>query len=288
MFANCYTPLEIPNHEITTIEGSVELYTDRCIVALLSLEKETVFWPTCGSEDRISIKRHIREISGFPSCLGFIDGTLIPLESKPMIDGEDYYSRKGKYGISTLIVCDDAKRIRYIYAGWPGCAHDMRVYENSALGIRPHQFFSRYEYLLADSGYSPNATIIPAFKRLPSQPLTREQTIFNYRLSNIRVRVEHCIGILKARFQSLRGLRILIRSKNDVVRCVRWIRACAVLHNMLLEEPLEDDWLADEPGEEHDVDSAGAGSQGATPGEALGKAKRRNLMEIVLGVGMEM
>jgi hypothetical protein len=40
-----------------------------------------------------------------------VDGTLFVLEDKPSLDGEDYYSRKGRYGIAGLIVCDHNKRI---------------------------------------------------------------------------------------------------------------------------------------------------------------------------------
>ncbi|KNZ63668.1 hypothetical protein VP01_11161g1, partial [Puccinia sorghi] len=49
----------------------------------------------------------IAETTGFKKC-------------KPSIDSQDYYSRKGYYGIATLIVCDTDKRILYYLTGWPG------------------------------------------------------------------------------------------------------------------------------------------------------------------------
>ena len=104
----------------------------------MSLEKEFVGWP--GATERQEISHRIKVASGFPFCIGFIDGTLFHLEEKPSRDGEDYYSRKGKYGLSGLIVCDDWKRIRHIYTGWPGCAHDARVFENSPLALNTQQF----------------------------------------------------------------------------------------------------------------------------------------------------
>ncbi|KAI7965702.1 hypothetical protein MJO29_001450, partial [Puccinia striiformis f. sp. tritici] len=60
------------------------------------------------------------EFTGFHNCVGFIDGTLFPLYDKPAIDSQDYYSRKGFYGLNTLIVCDDKKQIIYYLTGWPG------------------------------------------------------------------------------------------------------------------------------------------------------------------------
>src|SRR4030095_7830788 len=90
------------------VEGSVERYTDRCIVAVLAHEGEIVTWPT--QEERSQISSRIYEESGFTSCIGFADGTLFPFESKPSLNGEDWYSRKGRYGMAALIVCDDHKR----------------------------------------------------------------------------------------------------------------------------------------------------------------------------------
>ncbi len=52
-----------------------------------------------------------------------------------------------------------------------------------------------------------------------------------------RVVVEHTIGALKVRFQSLRGLRLIIQGKRSVVKAVNWILECVVVHNLLLHEP---------------------------------------------------
>ncbi|KNZ45700.1 uncharacterized protein VP01_7893g1 [Puccinia sorghi] len=44
----------------------------------------------------------IAETTGFKKFVGFIDGILIPLDKKPSINSQDYYLRKGSYGIATL------------------------------------------------------------------------------------------------------------------------------------------------------------------------------------------
>lgn len=62
--------------------------------------------------------------------------------------------------------------------------------------------------------------------------------------------------ILKGRWGSLTGLRLLLRSKNSYKFAVKWITACCVLHNLLLD--VEDDWKRHEgwwtPEEEDDHD----------------------------------
>ena len=90
----------------------METYTNRAIVTIMSLEKKFITWPNAAERQQISYQ--IEAASGFPACLGFIDGTLFPLEIKPSRNGEDYYSRKGRYGLAGLLVCDDKKKIRHV------------------------------------------------------------------------------------------------------------------------------------------------------------------------------
>ncbi|OAD68792.1 hypothetical protein PHYBLDRAFT_63303 [Phycomyces blakesleeanus NRRL 1555(-)] len=46
--------------------------------------------------------------------------------------------------------------------------------------------------------------------------MTQENVDFNTVHSNICVSVEHCIRILKERFQSLKGLKTVIHTKKDI------------------------------------------------------------------------
>ncbi len=71
-------------------------------------------WPNEEEKERTS--RYVKRLAGFPRCVGFIYGTLLPLENKPMLCGEDYYCRKGFYAVSATIIVDDTASIRYINA----------------------------------------------------------------------------------------------------------------------------------------------------------------------------
>jgi hypothetical protein len=74
--------------------GTVGLFTNRVITALLAVKRRWVAWPD--AERRSEIGRVMKQ-EGFPGCVGFIDGTTIPLSQKPKIDGEVYFDRKKRY-----------------------------------------------------------------------------------------------------------------------------------------------------------------------------------------------
>jgi hypothetical protein len=88
------------------------------ILSLILLFSKYVCWPDVHGRQEISAR--IGSYTAFKSCVGFVDGTLFPLDEKPSIDSQDYYSRKGSYGLGALIVCDEKKRILYCVSGWPG------------------------------------------------------------------------------------------------------------------------------------------------------------------------
>lgn len=207
------------------------------------MEDDVVFWPT--EDERQEISKRIKNDTDFPFCVGFVDGTLIPFSGKPVWQGEDFYSRKSFYCLTAMIVCDDRKMIRHCFTGYAGSSHDARVYANSDLAQNPRKFFSGEEYLLADSAYTPSREIIPAYKKPVHGEMSADNTRFNYYHSNLRVRVEHCIGILKSRFQCLKGMRVMIRGRYTCAQASLWLRTCCVLHNLLLKRG-DDDWEEDE------------------------------------------
>ncbi|KAI7966338.1 hypothetical protein MJO29_002086 [Puccinia striiformis f. sp. tritici] len=214
--------------------GSVENYTNRCMLAIIkTLERKHVYWPN--AQQRATLTETLQGKTVFDGCISFVDGTIFPLASAPTKHKEDYWMRKMVYAVNSLIVCNWQQRVIYAVHGWCGSAHDQRVYKNSLLYRNPRQFFSPGEYLLADSAYTSTNTVIPAFKRAPGRPLPPEKQQFNYELSHNRVIVEHTIGMLKNRWQSLKSLSIEILGKKTAKRLNTWLRACVVLHNYLLD-----------------------------------------------------
>ena len=51
---------------------------------------------------------------GFINCVGLIDETQFSVAFDPMVNGEEYYTRKGEYASKGMIICNDAVRITCI------------------------------------------------------------------------------------------------------------------------------------------------------------------------------
>ena len=75
-------------------EGTVILYTNRVLTALMDLAPDWIKWPDEQRRDEIVT---VMSREGFPGCVGFIDGTTIPLSQKPSLHGAAYFDRKKRY-----------------------------------------------------------------------------------------------------------------------------------------------------------------------------------------------
>jgi nuclease HARBI1 len=192
------------------------------------------------------------------NCIGLIDGTLLPLATRPLLHGENYLSRKKFYAIVMLVVCDDLGRILYYHVGWPGSVHDNRVWRNCKLNRKRADFFSKKQYLLGDSAFTASQVMVPPFKSTAGSSLSRNKSCFNTYLSKPRVKSEHCIGILKGRFPFLRQIRLGLGSKEDLDRIIDHVRGAVVLYNFLLSEEDDESWIVviEEPDDDLDPEAA--------------------------------
>ena len=212
--------------------GTIASYVARGLNAVAKLRDTFIFWPN--HIEACAISKRIETLWGFRHCIGFIDGTLFPFETKPTLHGEDYYSRKGCYAVAGQVICDDRGLVRDIYVGWPGSTHDNRVWRNCKIHKQSENYFSKQQYLLGDSAYKPCGCIIPAFKNLPNQRMPRWKEEFNTKLATARIKAEHCIGMLKGRFQYLKRIRKLMDGKVAMSSVIKIIVVSTILHNFLI------------------------------------------------------
>jgi DDE superfamily endonuclease len=225
--------------------GTAALYRKRVTKAILSLRKKYYYWPD--AEERQLIAREIHQLYDFPHCIGIADGTLTPLAFEPQTeDAPDYSGRKYGYSLSTMVICDHKRRIRYYLSGYPGSAHDNRVFRGTALKKDPASYFSETQYLVGDSAFENDWFMVSAFKKQANQQLPDEQEKFNKKMAKLRIVSEHCIGMLKGRFPWLRNIRLIITDdKRSLKNILRLLDASVILHNMLIAfgEEDKDDWI---------------------------------------------
>lgn len=95
---------------------------------------------------------------------------------------------------------------------------------------------------MGDSAYPCLKQLIVPYK--DNGHLTRAQRMFNQKLSSCRVVIENAFGCLKQRFRQLYHFKL-----RNIIRMVRVIHACCVLHNIAniqdfeyFEEQLEDEY----------------------------------------------
>ena len=153
------------------------------------------------------IKNGFRRKWNFPQCLGAIDGTHVLIKA-PLIHHSDYYNRKSFHSVILQGICDRQCCFTDVFAGWPGRAHDSRVFGRSQIGkmitdgtlIPDHLNLS---WVIDNHIIEPFLFGDPAcplskhlMKNYPGSNLTPEKEHFNYRLSRARIQIERAYGRL--------------------------------------------------------------------------------------------
>lgn len=61
-------------------------------------------------------------------------------------------------------------------------------------------------------------------------------------LAKIRIKTEHCNGLIKERFQFFKSIRVALSSRKDMRRIINYFTCAVILHNLLTGEPISEDW----------------------------------------------
>ena len=150
-----------------------------------------------------------------------------------------------------LVIMPHNLRIVDYGLGHPGSVHDAYAFQGTQMGRNPEQVIPPDHWIWADSAYPMQPWCVVPFKAT-GEGLTRTKNLYNKYLSKVssnflvrpkkrplntqvRVRVEHVFAALKGRFQSLRELRLQVRTKKDIQVAVHWIQCCIILHNMIID-----------------------------------------------------
>jgi hypothetical protein len=209
----------------------------RVVKAMNNIRNEYIHWPD--ADERKEISKRVEKEFHIPNCPLMMDGTLLRLGTEPQCDdAADYHGRKFTYSITVNVINDDEKRIRGYSAGYPGSAHDNRVWKNMKQHRDPEEYFSANEFIMCDTAYEPSWFCVPAFKCASGDGLVLDpnKALFNTVLAKPRVGCEHTMGLWKGRCPWLRNIRMKITNdKASLKEILRYIDATIVLHNMLID-----------------------------------------------------
>jgi hypothetical protein len=183
--------------------------------------------------DRIRRQFEEKSLDGImKGCVGAVDGMLQEIQQPSYQDSEGnpraYHS--GHYncpGLNVLAMCD--ARLRFTFFGIlkPGSTSDLRTYEFSSLP----QFVEALPdgtYIVGDAAFMVSEHLLIPFTG--SSREVPEKDVFNFYLSQLRIRIEMAFGLLTNKW------RILRRPMQNGLRMnAKVLQACARLHNFVID-----------------------------------------------------
>ncbi|KAE9392391.1 hypothetical protein BT96DRAFT_830697 [Gymnopus androsaceus JB14] len=136
-------------------KGTVLLYTKRVLTALLRPEfmQDAVQMPNKDEKEEAKkwVERHSCKAWRNGWC--FVDGTLIPLYTRPYWYGESYFDRKCRYSLNIQIVNLPNLRIIDFGYGHTGSTHDATAWEGTRIATNHEDLLEEGEWIWADSAY---------------------------------------------------------------------------------------------------------------------------------------
>lgn len=195
-----------------------------------------ICWPQQSQFASVLSKFSDLRDKSFPDTFAAVDGCHIAIRC-PNTDSGSYYNRKGYHSILLQGICGAEQRFIDVLVGWPGSAHDARVWKNSPIYDRlktsGHMLLPSNAHILGDSAYPCDTFIMCPFR--DNGHLTSKQKHFNAVLSSTRVIIEQAFGCLKGRFRRLKFLDML-----DLKLASKVIATACVLHNLCIDNDYAD------------------------------------------------
>ncbi|KAK5648168.1 hypothetical protein RI129_003060 [Pyrocoelia pectoralis] len=189
----------------------------------------------------LQISHEFEKQWNLPNVIGALDGKHIQIKAQGNA-GSAYYNYKHQHSIVLLALVDADYTFTYINVGVNGRISDGGVFRESDLysaltqnslnipadKALPKRIKKVPYVIVADAAFQSSLHIL---KPYPFRNMTRNQRIFNYRLSRVRRIVENTFGILANRFRILLHVNALEPQKVCII-----VQAACALHNFLRKE----------------------------------------------------
>jgi len=217
--------------------STVVACTERVVLAIIERLSHVVNLPKDGKEKK-EIKKGF-ERKGYKGGVVTIDCTGIRIVAPTAVSraGQKHvFVGKEKFVCKRYqVACDSTLLIRHVFGGNAGSVHDMDIFTSSPLYTEIREFLRGDEYYLGDTGYALRPYMITPYKnseiaKEPLQVVKEARTFFNRHFSAVRIMIERCFGVLKARFRCL----LFGMWFRDEAMYSRVFLACCILHNVCL------------------------------------------------------
>lgn len=177
--------------------------------AIIAEYKDELFNVPLEPEGWVKIARGFETRWNLPHCIGAIDGKHVAIR-RPNHSGSVYRNYKKFFSVVMMAVVDSDYKFMTVDVGANGSGSDGGVFhqtelreclEEGTLGLPPPSPLPGGDrsvgyYLVGDEAFPLKPWLM---KPVPNRCLTREQRIYNYRLSRTRRVVENAFGILASR-----------------------------------------------------------------------------------------
>ena len=122
----------------------------RVTCAITKVASRHIRFPT-SAEEHLEMQA-FSSIAHMPGCIGYIDGTLIPIRSLGGDEAELYRCRKDFFALNVMAMCNASLVFTTLVVNWGGSAHDSRIFNSSRLcqALQDGQYRG---FLLGDSAY---------------------------------------------------------------------------------------------------------------------------------------
>ncbi|XP_048624595.1 putative nuclease HARBI1 [Brassica napus] len=196
------------------------------------------------TQDDLQRLLHIGELRGFPGMIGSIDCMHWEWKNCPTAWKGQYSRGSGKPTIFLEAVASYDLWIWHAFFGPPGTLNDINVLDRSPVfddiinGQAQQVNFTangrdyHLAYYLTDGIYPKWATFIQSIP-IPQGP---KEVLFAQRQEAARKDVERAFGVLQARFAIVKNPALCW----DKVKIGKIMRACIILHNMIVENERDD------------------------------------------------
>ncbi|CAH1248880.1 HARBI1 [Branchiostoma lanceolatum] len=230
MYASMKFAWRVPHNTISVIVPQV------CEAIIAEYMDQVMVCPSTPNQWHQIADRFLQKWN-FPHTCGAIDGKHVACRC-PENSGSMYFNYKGFYSILLFAMVDADYKFIWADIGGLGSASDAQVFNGSELKEciedgtidfpdpepLPNDTQDVPFFIIGDA-FSLRTTLMKPYSR---RCMSREERIFNYRISRARRVVENAFGILSNRFQVM---PTTMKHQPSTVKLI--VTTCVVLHNLM-------------------------------------------------------